>query len=397
MQKIEELESILEHFQGLQEVKISIHALIRLLQVWKEEEKQNIPFSPVPLHMVFSGQEHTGRTQAAELMAKIYYALEYLSEGNLIKADAEICSQPEAAQELAEKAAGNLLLLSRPDKLTQEGAEFLENMLNRCHDLIVILRGTPEEIQTLFENLPELQIRFCQTCVFEDIQKEEIQPQTSENQEISDVSALAEQTEQLETLQNAEFSEPERPLPKKLDKYLKTGQSLKAGARFDLTSFLQDEIRVRLVWNTLYLPMEMDAYVFLLHDNELTGCDEDMVFFGNLMSKNGGAAIVDGAEYPEAAFRLKRVYQDIQKIAVCFSAYGDNPAFDFSKIENPVLQIFHGDEQIAYMELQNLKTERTLVAAEIYRYQNTWKLRAVSAGYRGGLEHLCQTFGIEVE
>ena len=120
-------------------------------------------------------------------------------------------------------------------------------------------------------------------------------------------------------------------------------------------------------------------------------------FFGNLISQNGGAAVVDGAEYPEAAFQLPKLFQDIQKIAVCFSAYGDNPDFDFSQVEKPVLQIFHKEEQIAWMDLQNLKSERTLVAAEIYRYQNTWKFRAVSAGYRDGLEQLCQRFGIEVE
>ncbi|MBR1528770.1 MAG: TerD family protein [Oscillospiraceae bacterium] len=392
MQTIEELEYKLDQFQGLQEMKISIHAFIRLLQVWKQEEKQEIIYTPVPLHMIFSGEEGTGRTQAAELMGQIYHALEYLSEGGLVKADAAALDE-----ELAEKAAGNILLLSRPDELNQENFQILESMLNR-HDLVIILRGTPQEIQAAFEILPELRVRFPQICQFADAQKENAVAQASSRRlEIFDVSSLAEQEEQLEALQEAEFPVPERPVPQKLDKNLKTGEMLRAGARFDLTSYLEEEIRVRLVWQKLYLPMEMDAYVFLLHDNELTGCDEDMVFFGNLISKNGGAAIVDGAEYPEAAFRLNRVYQDIQKIAVCFSAYGDHPDFDFSQIEKPVLQIFHGTEQIAYMPLENLSKERTLVAAEIYRYQNTWKFRAVSAGYRDGLEQLCQRFGIEVE
>jgi len=49
------------------------------------------------------------------------------------------------------------------------------------------------------------------------------------------------------------------------------------------------------------------------------------------------------------------------------------------------------------MDLQNLKFERTVVAAELYRHQKTWKLRAVSAGFCDGLEKLCQRFGIEVE
>jgi len=392
MQIIEELEYKLDQFQGLNEVKLSIHAFIRLLQVWKQEEKQNMIYTPVPLHMIFSGEEKTGRTQAAELMGQIYHALDYLSEGGLVKADAA-----DLNQELAEKAAGNILLLSDLNALNQEHLALLEMIMNQ-QNLVVILRGTPEEVRNLFQTLPELRVRFSQICLFADSQKENAVAQTSSRRlEIFDVSSLAEQKEQLEALQEAEFPAPERPLPQNLDKNLKTGQMLRAGARFDLTAYLNQEIRVRLVWQKLRLPMEMDAYVFLLHDNELTGCDEDMVFFGNLISKNGGAAIVDGAEYPETAFRLNRVYQDIQKIAVCFSAYGDRPDFDFSQIEKPVLQIFHDQKQIAYMPLENLSKERTLVAAEIYRYQNTWKFRAVSAGYRDGLEQLCQRFGIEVE
>ena len=47
MQKIEELETTLSQFQGLQEVKFSIYAFIQLLKVWKEEEKQNLPYAPV--------------------------------------------------------------------------------------------------------------------------------------------------------------------------------------------------------------------------------------------------------------------------------------------------------------------------------------------------------------
>ncbi|MBR0484441.1 MAG: TerD family protein, partial [Oscillospiraceae bacterium] len=297
------------------------------------------------------------------------------------------------------KAEGNLLLLSHPDKLTPEGAEFLETLLNtHSNNLAVILRGTHQETEALFERMPSLRIRFSKYFAFADFQGEDFQVKPSSPKfEIFDVSSLAEQEEQLEALQEAEFPVPEKPLPRKLDASARTGALLKAGARLDLSDYLSEEIRIRLVYQKLKLPMEMDAYVFMLHENELTVSDDDMVFFGNLISKNGGAAIVDGAEYPEAAFVLNRVYQDIEKIAICFSAYGDNPAFDFSQVEKPVLQIFHHDEQIAWMDLQNLKTERTLVAAELYRYQNTWKFRAVASGYRDGLEELCNRFGIEVE
>ncbi|MBE6876481.1 MAG: hypothetical protein E7496_07125 [Ruminococcus sp.] len=398
IQTLEVLEQKLDQFKGLKEVKLNIHAFIRLMQVWKAEAGQHLDFTPVPLHLIFAGEPGTGRTQAAELMGKIYHVLGFLSDGETVRANASELEE-DSFKEVLSIAEGNVLLLSHPDSLTPEGAEILETLLNtHKENLAVILRGTRQEIEALFEKMPSLRIRFSKYFAFADFQEEDFQVKPSAPKfEIFDVSSLAEQEEQLEALQEAEFPVPEKPVPRKLDASARTGTLLKAGARLDLSDYLKDEIRIRLVYQKLKLPMEMDAYVFMLHENELTGCDEDMVFFGNLISKNGGAAIVDGAEYPETAFILSKVYQDIQKIAVCFSAYGDNPAFDFSQVEQPVLQIFHHNEQIAWMDLQNLKTERTLVAGELYRYQNTWKFRAVASGYRDGLEELCRRFGIEVE
>ena len=398
IQTLELLEQKLDQFKGLKEVKINIHAFIQLMQVWKAETEQHLDYTPVPLHLIFAGDSGTGRTQAAEIMGEIYHVLGFLSNGEIIKVHASELGQ-ESDDELIQKAEGNLLLVSHPDGLTPEGAETLEMILNSHRkNLAVILRGTRQETEALFEKIPSLRIRFSKYFAFADFQGEDFQVKPSSLKfEIFDVSSLAEQEEQLEALQEAEFPVPERPLPRKLDAQTRTGTLLKAGARLDLSDYLADEIRIRLVYQKLKLPMEMDAYIFMLHEDELTRYDDDMVFFGNLISKNGGAAIVDGAEYPETAFILNKVYQDIQKIAVCFSAYGDNPAFDFSQVEKPVLQIFHHDEQIAWMDLQHLKTERTLVAGELYRYQNTWKFRAVASGYRDGLEELCHRFGIEVE
>ena len=392
------LEQKLDQFKGLTEVKLNIHAFIRLMQVWKAETEQHLDYTRVPLHLIFAGEAGTGRTQAAEIMGEIYHVLGSLSEGETIRLNAAELGQASSEEVLA-KAEGNLLLLSHPDGMTPEGADVLETLLNSHREnLAVILRGTHQETEALFEKIPSLRMRFSKYFAFADFQDEDFQVKPSSPKfEIFDVSSLAEQEEQLEALQEAEFPVPEKPLPRKLDASARTGTLLKAGARLDLSDYLAEEIRIRLVYQKLKLPMEMDAYVFMLHENELTSSDDDMVFFGNLISKNGGAAIVDGAEFPETAFILNRVYQDIQKIAVCFSAYGDNPAFDFSQVEKPVLQIFHHDEQIAWMDLQHLKTERTLVAAELYRYQNSWKFRAVASGYRDGLEDLCHRFGIEVE
>ena len=173
VQTVEELEEKLDQFQGLKEVKISIHALIRLLQAWKQEEEKHIEYTPVPLHLIFAGESGTGRTQAAGLMGQIYHALGCLSDGGLVEAEA---SELNASSELPEKAEGKILLLSHPDGLTPEGAERLEALLNcQQENLVIILKGTQQETEAMFEKLPSLRILFSQYFVFADFQGEDFQ------------------------------------------------------------------------------------------------------------------------------------------------------------------------------------------------------------------------------
>ncbi len=395
--KVEELEARLAQFQGLTEIKLNIYALIRLLEAWKSEQAQRISYVSVPLHLIFAGESGTGKTQAAELMAQIYHALGFLSEGNVIQKNAG-CLLVPLSEAFQNQIHGNVLLLHDLGSLTEEAATRLLSLMDANADLAVILMGTESEIQQALEKNPMLRLKICKYFGFADFQGEDFEERISRRLEIFDVSSLAEQEEQLEALEEAEFPPPVPPLPKpmKLDARARIGTMLQPGARFDLTHYLQKEIRVRLVYERLKLNMELDAYVYLLHDDEKTACDEDMIFFGNIATKNRGAAIVEGADYPEAAFVLNRMHPDIHKIAVCFSAYGNHPAFDFSQIERPMLQIFCQGKQLAYMDLKHLQAERTVVAVEFYRYQQTWRIRAVAAGYRDGLEELCHRFGIEV-
>ena len=394
--QLEELKKKIQCFQGQKEIRISIYALIRLLRVWQKEQEQHIVYTPVPLHLIFSGNDGTGRTQTAALVGQLYRVMGVLSEGNLVKAKLKDLLQPEA-ETLIQKAQGNVLLLSGLEEWNAETAKALETVMNRyLKNFIVILKGTPKRTERVFQISPEFRLRFCQEFCFSELQPEQKARLSGQTLEIFDISSLTEHAEQLQALQEEELL-PKEIRPGKLDKNDRTGEILQPGARLDLTPYLKQELRIRLVYEKLKLPMELDIYVFILREDDKAQCEEDMIFFGNRVSSNNEVTVVSGAEYPEAVFVLSRVYQNVQKIAVCFSAYGNHPEFDFSKVEKPILQICCGENQLVYMDLSNLQTERTLVAGELYRYQNTWKFRAVSAGYRAGLKELCQRYGIEAE
>ena len=56
-----------------------------------------------------------------------------------------------------------------------------------------------------------------------------------------------------------------------------------------------------------------------------------------------------------------------------------------------------GAGQEAVFPLAGLTVEKVVVALDIYRRNDAWKVHFVGAGYAAGLARLCGSYGIEVE
>ena len=55
-----------------------------------------------------------------------------------------------------------------------------------------------------------------------------------------------------------------------------------------------------------------------------------------------------------------------------------------------------GTEVLKFDLAEEFSIETALVVCEIYRNGADWKFNAVGAGYQGGLEALCRSFGVNV-
>ncbi|MDE7094418.1 MAG: TerD family protein [Oscillospiraceae bacterium] len=376
-----DLEQKLDCFQGLAEVKSQIHVWISLLQ--------SLHDNSIPLHLVFMGKPKTGKTETAKLIAQAYYALGLLSEGKLIQSNASDLTEISIFQ-LANQALGSVLMLTHVNAMPKQVFLKLFDIL-QWENLAVILSGTSFEIEKLLYQFPPLRLKFSNYLDFTDIQPENLEEMISNmHHDTFDISSLISRQEQIS---ETEFSKIAKLMPNALAIDSKEGDFLESGARMDLTPYVRNEIKIRLAYQKFKLRMEIDAYVFLLsQDACLTS--ENMLFFGNASDKNHAVSIAEHAIYPECAFRLHKVDQTIQKIAVCFSIYGNHKNLNFSQIQNPVLQIFQGNTQLGYLHFSNLQ-KRSVIAVELYRYKNSWKLHAISDGY-DNLEQLCSQFGMQI-
>ncbi|MCI8398816.1 MAG: hypothetical protein HFF90_05395 [Oscillibacter sp.] len=169
---------------------------------------------------------------------------------------------------------------------------------------------------------------------------------------------------------------------------------MRRGQRTGFPDLGRDTLKIALEYRDTRQPLELDAYVFLLQANQRVRGDADFLFFNNPQSRDR-AVRMSGSALVLAD--LEKLDPAVERVAVCYSVYGDDPRKNFSQVRDPLLRVFSGSRELCRMKPEDLSVEKTLVAVEVYRYKGQWKLNFVASGYRDGLRRLCESYGVEVE
>lgn len=159
---------------------------------------------------------------------------------------------------------------------------------------------------------------------------------------------------------------------------------------------------------------DLDASAFLLGKNGKVRNDLDFVFYGN-QEHNSGAVKSMGddtsggnseeGDDEQIFIDFSKVPSDIDKIAITVTIY-DAPVRkqNFGQVSNAYVRVARisgpsdtvGTEVLRFDLGEEFSIETAIVVCEIYRSGNEWKFNAVGAGYQGGLEALCRSFGVNV-
>lgn len=174
-------------------------------------------------------------------------------------------------------------------------------------------------------------------------------------------------------------------------------KNIKKGQRIYIKEMNSTLIKIMYEHQSAEPGIDIDNYSFKLMENGKVSCDEDLIFFGNPETEDQSVKLssVDGK--PLVLIELKKVDTSVNKIAVCYSIYGDDTRQNFSKVSSPIIRIFGGDRELFRFALEDLSEEKTVVASEIYRYKGEWKMSFIGAGYKSGLRQLCEGYGVDVE
>jgi probable Rubsico expression protein CbbX len=169
------LDELDQELVGLQPVKTHIREIAALLLIARLREQAQLTTVRPTLHMSFTGHPGTGKTTVALRMAKILHRLGYVRKGHLVVATRDdlvgqyVGHTAPKTKEVVKRAMGGVLFideayyLHRPENERDYGQEAIEMLLqvmeNQRDDLVVILAGYRERMDTFFQANPGFRSR----------------------------------------------------------------------------------------------------------------------------------------------------------------------------------------------------------------------------------------------
>jgi probable Rubsico expression protein CbbX len=169
---------------GLEPVKNRIRETAAYLVVSKARVAVGLSGEPPSLHMSFTGNPGTGKTTVAMRMAEILRRLGYVRKGHLVAVTRDdlvgqyIGHTAPKTKEVLKRAMGGVLFIDeayylyRPENERDYGQEAIEILLqvmeNQRDDLVVILAGYKDRMDTFFRSNPGLSSRIAHHIDFPD-------------------------------------------------------------------------------------------------------------------------------------------------------------------------------------------------------------------------------------
>ena len=184
------IETLDRELIGLAPVKQRIRDIAAYLVVSKARAALGLTGAPPSLHMCFTGNPGTGKTTVAMRMAEILHRLGYVRKGHLVSVTRDdlvgqyIGHTAPKTKEVLKRAMGGVLFIDeayylyRPENERDYGQEAIEILLqvmeNQRDDLVVILAGYKDRMDTFFRSNPGMASRIAHHIDFPDYSEGEL-------------------------------------------------------------------------------------------------------------------------------------------------------------------------------------------------------------------------------
>jgi stage V sporulation protein K len=188
-QRVEQILHELDSLIGLTQVKKLVREIYAFIEIQKRREQERLITEPLVLHMIFKGNPGTGKTTVARILGKIFREMGVLSRGHLIEVErADLVGEyightAQKTREQLKKAYGGILFIDEAYSLARGGEKdfgkesidvVVKAMEDHKDELILILAGYKDEMDSFLKTNPGLHSRFPIHIEFPDYNQQEL-------------------------------------------------------------------------------------------------------------------------------------------------------------------------------------------------------------------------------
>ncbi|WP_344264047.1 CbbX protein [Actinomadura napierensis] len=187
----EVLDALDAELVGLAPVKTRIREIAALLLVDRVRARFGIDSGRPNLHMCFTGSPGTGKTTVAVRLAELLHRLGYVRKGHLVSVTRDdlvgqyVGHTAPKTKEVLKRAMGGVLFIDeayylyRAENERDYGQEAIEILLqvmeNQRDDLVVVLAGYKDRMDSFFASNPGMSSRIAHHIDFPDYEPDELE------------------------------------------------------------------------------------------------------------------------------------------------------------------------------------------------------------------------------
>ena len=152
---------------------------------------------------------------------------------------------------------------------------------------------------------------------------------------------------------------------------------------------------------------DLDASLFMLGENGKVRSDADFIFYNQKLSGCGsvehtGDNRTGAGEGDDEQIKvdLSKVPANVLRLAVTVTIHdADARRQSFGQVSNAFIRVVNEDsgaEVVRYDLSEDYSTETAMIFGELYRHNDDWKMKAIGAGFAGGLGPLASSHGVNL-